>query len=158
VSRIRDVYPGSRIRLFSIPDPGSEFFNPGSRIRIKEFKYFNQKELFLSSRKYDWVVHPGYGSLLFNHPGSRIQGQKGTGSRIRNTDFQNRFIWTRSGVGRQVPYYRYCNVIRGYISSLTWECFRVNLSRDWIQKSLTGSAFTTGAYLSFRYGRVINKP
>jgi hypothetical protein len=24
VLRIRDVYPGSRIRLFSIPDPGSE--------------------------------------------------------------------------------------------------------------------------------------
>jgi hypothetical protein len=24
VWRIRDVYPGSRIRLFSIPDPGSE--------------------------------------------------------------------------------------------------------------------------------------
>jgi hypothetical protein len=33
-----DVYPGSRIRLFSIPDPGS-------RIRIKEFKYFNPKKM-----------------------------------------------------------------------------------------------------------------
>jgi hypothetical protein len=33
VLRIRDVYPGSQIRIFSIPDPGS-------RIRIKEFKYF----------------------------------------------------------------------------------------------------------------------
>jgi hypothetical protein len=31
VLRIRDVYPGSRIRLFSIPDPGSDFFL--SRIR-----------------------------------------------------------------------------------------------------------------------------
>jgi hypothetical protein len=31
----------SWIRLFSIPDPGSEFFP--SRIRIKEFKYFNPK-------------------------------------------------------------------------------------------------------------------
>jgi hypothetical protein len=27
--RIRDVYSGSRIRMFSIPDPGSEFFDPG---------------------------------------------------------------------------------------------------------------------------------
>jgi hypothetical protein len=27
--RIRDVYPGSRIRLFSIPDPN--FFYPGSQ-------------------------------------------------------------------------------------------------------------------------------
>jgi hypothetical protein len=28
--QIRDVYPGSWIRLFSIPDPGSELFHPGS--------------------------------------------------------------------------------------------------------------------------------
>jgi hypothetical protein len=42
VLRIRDVYPGSRIRLFTIPDPGSELspsripdpncLHPGSRI------------------------------------------------------------------------------------------------------------------------------
>jgi hypothetical protein len=40
VLRIRDVYSGSRIRIFSIPDPGSEFFHdPGcsSRIRILTF-------------------------------------------------------------------------------------------------------------------------
>jgi hypothetical protein len=36
VWRTGDVYPGSRIRLFSIPDLGSEFFP--SRIRIKELK------------------------------------------------------------------------------------------------------------------------
>jgi hypothetical protein len=49
-----------------IPDPGSDFFpsqipdlnclHPGSRIRIKEFKYFNPKKpkkWFLISRKYD---------------------------------------------------------------------------------------------------------
>jgi hypothetical protein len=69
VLRIRDVFPGSRILIISIPDPnffhpGSEFFpswipdtnffHSGSRIRIKEFKYFfNPKKLFLSSRKYD---------------------------------------------------------------------------------------------------------
>jgi hypothetical protein len=45
VLRIRDVYPGSRIRLFSILDSGSEFFHPGSRIRIKEFKYFNPQKM-----------------------------------------------------------------------------------------------------------------
>jgi hypothetical protein len=44
VLRIRDVYPGSRIRLFSIPDPNC--LHPGSRIRIKEFKYFNPKNGF----------------------------------------------------------------------------------------------------------------
>jgi hypothetical protein len=26
VLRIRDVYPGSRVRIFSIPDPGSKIF------------------------------------------------------------------------------------------------------------------------------------
>jgi hypothetical protein len=37
--------PGSlsQIRLFSIPDPN--FSQPGSRIRIKEFKYFNFKKM-----------------------------------------------------------------------------------------------------------------
>ncbi len=54
VLRIRYVYSGSRIRIFPIPD--QIFFHPGSRIRIKEFKYlqyFNPKKWFLSSRKYD---------------------------------------------------------------------------------------------------------
>ncbi len=46
--RIRDVYPGSWIRIFSISDSGS-------RIRIKEFKYFKPKKLFLNSLKYDLV-------------------------------------------------------------------------------------------------------
>ncbi len=49
-----------------IPDPGSDFFpsripdpnclHPGSRILIREFKYFNpqsKKKWFLSSKKYD---------------------------------------------------------------------------------------------------------
>jgi hypothetical protein len=53
-----------RIRIFSIPDLGF-------RIRIKEFKYFNSKEWFLSTRKYD----PGCSSLPIPDPGSR--GQKG---------------------------------------------------------------------------------
>jgi hypothetical protein len=79
VLRIRDVYPGSRIRLFPtrIPDPNC--LHPGSRIRIKEFKYFNPKKWFLSSRKYD--PDPNADFLPFLDPGSR--GQKGTGSRIR---------------------------------------------------------------------------
>jgi hypothetical protein len=57
VSRIRDVFPGS------------DFFP--SRIRIKEFKYFNKKKWFPSSRKYD----PGCSSrirMLTFYP-SRIQ-------------------------------------------------------------------------------------
>ncbi len=58
--RIQDVHPGSkffpsririfpsRILVFSIPDSGSEFFHPGSRICIKEFTQW-----FQNSRKYD---------------------------------------------------------------------------------------------------------
>jgi hypothetical protein len=71
-----------------IPDPN--ILHPGSRIRIKEFEYFNPKKWFPSTRKYD----PGFSSripdpdpdfLPVPDPGSR--GQKGTGSgiRIRNT-------------------------------------------------------------------------
>ncbi len=82
-----------------IPDPVSDFFpsripdpnclHPGSRIRIKEFKYFNpkkNKKKFLSSRKYDpgcssRIPDPDAEFLPIPDPGSR--GQKGTGSRIR---------------------------------------------------------------------------
>ncbi len=42
VLRIRDVYPGSRIQLFSIPDPNC--LHPGSRTRIKGFKGSDQRE------------------------------------------------------------------------------------------------------------------
>jgi hypothetical protein len=54
VLRKRDVYPGSDffpslIQIF-----------PPSRIHIKEFKYFNPKTCFVSSRKYD----PGCSSRI----------------------------------------------------------------------------------------------
>ncbi len=62
----------SRIRIFSIPDPN--FFHPGSRIQIKEFKYFYPKKWFLCSWKYD----PGCSfriRILTFYP-SWIQGSK----------------------------------------------------------------------------------
>jgi hypothetical protein len=46
------------------------YFFPGSRIRLKEFKYFNPNKWFLSTQKYD----PGF--LPIPDPGSRIQGSK----------------------------------------------------------------------------------
>jgi hypothetical protein len=69
-------HPGSQILIFFIPDPGS-------RIHLKEFKYFNPKKWFLSTQKYD----PGFSSriripnpdpdfLPILDPGSRIQGSK----------------------------------------------------------------------------------
>jgi hypothetical protein len=99
-------HPGSQILIFFIPDPGS-------RIRLKEFMYFNPQKWFLSTQKYD----PGFSSqiripdpdfLPILDPGSRIQGSKryripDPGSnryripdpswiRIRNTDQQNEEI------------------------------------------------------------------
>ncbi len=79
--------------LFRIPDPNffhpgsyvfhprSYVFHPRSRNRLGEFKYFNPKKWFLSNQNPD----PGLKTriILLTHPGSR--GQKGTGSRIRNT-------------------------------------------------------------------------
>jgi hypothetical protein len=75
--------PGSRIRLFSIPNPVSELIpsripDPGSasmNLSILIQKWFLENMIL--------VVHPGSGFLLFNHPGSR--GQKGTRSWIRIT-------------------------------------------------------------------------
>ncbi len=81
-----------------IPDPGSDFFHPGSRFRTvsipdpgsasKNLSVLTPKKWFLSSRKYD----PGCSSRIpdpdadfypsrIPDPGSR--GQKGNGSRIR---------------------------------------------------------------------------
>jgi hypothetical protein len=86
--RIRDVDPRSRIRFFSILDRGSRVKKiPGSRIRIriKEFEHFNPTKFLKLSAMFIPDPNPGYGSSFFTHPGSRIQGQKGTASRIRNT-------------------------------------------------------------------------
>jgi|688.fasta_scaffold2392201_1 hypothetical protein len=63
-----------------IPDPGSEFFHPGSRIQrlkdpgsaSKNLSIFKPEKLFLSCRipYMIWDVHPGSGSRFFSHPGS----------------------------------------------------------------------------------------
>ncbi len=60
----------SRIRTYSIPDPRSEYFHPGSRICIKEFKYFNPK---IVSKFYEiwsvlFILDPRSGSLLLPAP------------------------------------------------------------------------------------------
>jgi hypothetical protein len=49
-----------------IPDPN--FFHPGSRIRIKEFKYFFPKKCAFENMIR--VVRPG---LYFTAPGTRIE-------------------------------------------------------------------------------------
>jgi hypothetical protein len=77
-------HPGSRIQTVSIPDPGS-------RILIKEVKYFNStkaKKWFLSSKKYDpgcssRIPDPDADFLPSRIPDSGSRGQKGTQFRIR---------------------------------------------------------------------------
>ena len=90
LSSFADLGCLSRIRLFSIPDPN--FFHPGSRIHIKEFKYLNPKNYFLSSWKYDpgcsfWIPDPDLDPDFFPIPVPGSRGLKGTRSwiRIRNT-------------------------------------------------------------------------
>jgi hypothetical protein len=62
VLRIRDVFP--RIRIFSIPDPGSRVKKvPGSRIRIRiEFNYFKLTQKIVSKLKEIWMPR------VVNHP------------------------------------------------------------------------------------------
>jgi hypothetical protein len=49
VLRIRDIYPGSQIRIFSIPDSGSRFKkipDPESGSASKKLSIFNSKNCF----------------------------------------------------------------------------------------------------------------
>ncbi len=82
ISSVADPGCLSRIRIFPSRIRGQK--DSGSRIRIKEFKYFNPKNCFKASENMIWDVHPGSGSWFFTHPGSRIQRSKR--HRICNTD------------------------------------------------------------------------
>jgi hypothetical protein len=83
VLRTRDVYPGSDFFPSRIPD--SNCLHPGSRIRIKEFKYFNPKKWFLSPRKYDpgcssRIQDPDADFLPIPDPGVKKAPDPGSGS------------------------------------------------------------------------------
>jgi hypothetical protein len=84
--------PGSKFFPSRIPD--SNFFYPGSQIRIKEFKYCMSKKWFLSSPNYDAGCSSQIRILTF-YPS---RGQKGPGSRI----------WIRNTAGTIHNYYRMC--------------------------------------------------
>jgi hypothetical protein len=73
-----------------IPDPNC--FYPGSRIRVKEFKYFNTKKWFLSTRKYDpgcafWILILTFYPSRISDPGVKKAPDPGSRIRIRNTGF-----------------------------------------------------------------------
>ncbi len=133
VLRIRDVYPGSRIR---------SFFHPGSRIRIEEFKYFNSKNCFLSSRKYD----PGCSSRIPNpeflpvpHPGS--SGQKGTGTRIPDPDphHRNYLVYVSVPMLKNKNYRWYCTTLYSRIPFQSAPRVKI---RSWVGKRLMASFVT----------------
>ena len=96
--RTRDVYPGSRIRLFSIPDLGSRIRtvsipDPGSSSKnLSILTPKKAKKWFLSSKKYD----PGCSSRIpdpdadfspsrIPDPGVKKVPNSGSRIRIRNT-------------------------------------------------------------------------
>jgi hypothetical protein len=88
-TRVADPGCLSRIWLFSIPDPVSRvkwLWFP-EWMRIKKLKYFYpKKNVSMLSEIWSgiFITDPDPGSRFFTHPGSR--GQRGTGSRIRNTE------------------------------------------------------------------------
>ncbi len=108
-SRILDpnfFHPGALI-----PDPNFFIRGPGSRIRIKEFRYFNPKKWFLSSQKYD----PGFPSRIripdpdpdflpipdpdpvSQIPNPGVKKAPEPGSRIPDPDSQHWKFWLCSG-------------------------------------------------------------
>jgi hypothetical protein len=110
-----DIWPIRGPLLTSVADPGClsripdpTFFHPGSRILIKEFKYFNpkkSKKWFLSSKNYE----PGCSSRIpdpdadflpsrIPDPGVKKAPNPGSRIRIRNTapHTTHRAIWYHS--------------------------------------------------------------
>ncbi len=75
VLRIRDVYPGFRIRSFSIPVPGSRFKKiPDPWSASKNLSIFNLMNCFYALVNMIREEHPGSGYWFFTYPGSQIQG------------------------------------------------------------------------------------
>ncbi len=98
VLRSRDVYPGSWIRIFSIPDPGStRFLDLGSA--SKNFSILTQKIVSKLSEILSGMFIPDPGSWFFTHPGSQIQGSKR--HRITDPDPQH-WLWTCVSLGGAV--------------------------------------------------------
>ncbi len=82
VLRIRDVYPGFRIRNF--PFRNQDQRDSGSRISIKEFKNLStQKSVSKLMEIWFGMFIPDPDLDFFIYPGSRIEGKKR--HRIRNT-------------------------------------------------------------------------
>jgi hypothetical protein len=85
------VYPRSRIRIVSIPDPGSrvkKIPDPGSASAAKNLSIYNPKNCFSALGNIIRDVLHGSRSrirnMIFTHPGSKGQRfKKGTGYQIK---------------------------------------------------------------------------
>jgi hypothetical protein len=142
VLRIRDVYPGSRILIFT--HPGSKNSNKRevwkkfivipffvatnftkSHIILffycwKRIELFTQKVVTKLSKI--WALDPGSGKNPIPDPGSR--GQKGTASRIPDPDRQHFFLFRYRYCRSQKLTYivvRYGVVARVYLCRNLWE-------------------------------------
>ncbi len=103
------VHPRSRIRLFSISDPRSEIFHPGSRIHIKELSILTQKIVFKLSEIWSGLFIPDPDPNFLPIPDLGSRGQKNTGSRIRICNTASYTTWVSS---EQVLWVR--NAFLGY--------------------------------------------
>jgi hypothetical protein len=82
VLRIRDVYHGSRIRIFSIPDPGSrvkKIPDPGSGSASKNLSIVTQKNFFQELGKIRIRI-PDLDFLPIPDPGVKKAPGPGSGS------------------------------------------------------------------------------
>ncbi len=90
-----------------IPDPGSKFFHPCPRYKVKKIpdpdshqSIFKPNNCFSAFGKMIWDVHPGFG--IFPYPGSR--GQKSAGFRIRKAEAMITLTWLwLSSLGSSSP-------------------------------------------------------
>ncbi len=73
VLRIQNIYPGSRIRIFSIRDPGSASASKNSNILTQKIV---SKLSEIWSRMFISDPDPGSEPWVFTHPGSRIRESK----------------------------------------------------------------------------------
>jgi hypothetical protein len=94
--------PGTRIRMFSIPDPIFSIADPGSA--SKNLRILPQKNGFWALRNMIRVVHPGSRIRILIFYPSRIPGSKNTWSQIPDPNPQHWFVYVRVSISKNVSH------------------------------------------------------